>query len=322
MLLLSFAVTSYGQYIESGGPKNSYKNTTVPVFMTNLVKADDIPETFDWGNVGGKSYLTAMRNQHIPQYCGSCWAFGAVSALQDRIKIQRKGMGEDVTIAVQHILNCQGGGSCYGGSHFDAYNWMQNNEVAFEDANPYSACSSDSKAGLCPHGEWTCESPNIARTCGGFPEMGGKCVGLSHYPNITVAEYGQVPNDPTKIQIELMKKGPLACGVNANPLRDYESGVFTDDSAGSDIDHVVSIVGWGVDNGVPYWRVRNSWGSYWGEMGFFRVKRGTGTLGLEQECAWATPGQVSSTNFPCHEDGSNCVDERKEREENEELIFA
>jgi len=311
-MVFLFLSLTVGQYIDPPETlKNSYGNATNLAFMRQY-NEDDIPEAFDWGNVGGRSYLTSMRNQHIPQYCGSCWAHGAVSALQDRIKIARKGLGEDITISIQHILNCQGGGTCYGGSHYEAYRWMQENEVAFEDANPYTACSADSKAGLCAHGEWTCEAHNIARTCSSFPEMGGKCVGLTHYPNVTVSEYGQVPNDPAKLQVELMTNGPLACGVNANPLRDYEGGIV--ESGDPDIDHVVSIVGWGVDDGVPYWRVRNSWGSYWGEMGFFRVKRGENALGLEQECAWAKTAHFTESNYPCHEDGANCLEEPAEDE--------
>merc|ERR1719301_272096 len=69
----------------------------------------------------GVNYLTPSLNQHIPQYCGSCWAHGSVSALGDRIKIARGGKGFDINLAVQHILNCGGVGSCYGGSVIGPY---------------------------------------------------------------------------------------------------------------------------------------------------------------------------------------------------------
>lgn len=307
-LLPTLAAARISEYINDPSiVRNNY--TEAPAFWLNT---GDLPETFDWGNRDGRSFLTSMRNQHIPQYCGSCWAHGAVSALQDRIKIARGGRDTDYEISIQHILNCQGGGTCKGGSHFGAYQWMKENDVAMEDANPYTACSADLNSGLCSSGEWTCTPINVARTCGGFTEYGGTCVGLTHFPNVTVAEYGEVPSEVEKIKAEIFARGPIACGVNANPLRDYEGGVY-DGDASADIDHVVSIVGWGTQAGTPYWRVRNSWGSYWGEMGFFRVKMGENKLGLEAECAWAT-ARYSEHNFPCHEDGANCVTPAREEE--------
>jgi cathepsin X len=134
-------------------------------------------------------------------------------------------------------------------------------------------------------------------------------------PNATVAEYGTYTflTDPSgivhKIQAEIYARGPIATGVNAEPLVKYTGGRVEDTKFWHMmVNHVVSIVGWETDpdTGNVYWIVRNSWGQYWGEMGYFRILAGHNALGIEMEAAWATPGAFTVHNFPCYEDGANC----------------
>jgi len=271
-----------------------------------MLGAEEVPKSLNWCNKDGVNYCTKSLNQHLPQYCGSCWAHGAVSALGDRIKIARKGKGIDINLSVQHILNCGNVGSCYGGSVTGAYQWIHSisktgTGISYDTANPYLACSSDSKEGLCSHADWTCKPENVARTCSTFVSMGGNCGALNRYPNATISEYGQV-SGASNMQMEIMTNGPIACGIDASPILNYTGGIISD--PGAEVDHVVSVVGWGVQGSQQYWLVRNSWGEYWGEMGFIRVA--FGALQLETQCSWATLQDFTETNFPCYEGGENC----------------
>jgi cathepsin X len=282
-----------------------------------LLGAGEVPSEFNWCNFHGKgkdntNYCTMSRNQHIPQYCGSCWAHGSVSALGDRIKIQRKAQGIDINLAVQHMLNCGNIGSCYGGSVDGPYQWIKHLSdttdagIGYETAQPYMACSSDSTGGFCKAADWTCKPANIARTCGSFSSEGGECTGLSSYPNATISDYGSI-SGKASMQKEILARGPLACGIDAGPLLNFESGIIKNEAA--DVDHVISVVGWGEDEkDGGYWWVRNSWGEYWGEMGYVRVAYGS--LGVESQCAWAVPKAFTTledgNQIHCHEGGDNC----------------
>ena len=116
-----------------------------------------------------------------------------------------------------------------------------------------------------------------------FAGMGGKCVEIDVFPNATVAEYGMVPTedatDPNydvvkAIQSEILVRGPVAATNNAEPIVEYQGGVFTDESHSQQTNHIVSIVGWGEfddsdstdgsdSKKETYWIIRNSWGQYW-----------------------------------------------------------
>ena len=109
------------------------------------------------------------------------------------------------------------------------------------------------------------------------------------------------------MQKEIYNRGPISCGIDASPILDYTGGIATDD--GEAVDHVISVVGWGKDEKEgQYWIVRNSWGEYWGEMGYIRVK--FGALHLEDQCAWAVvdtfTAQENGNQVHCYEGGENC----------------
>lgn len=275
----------------------------------DLSEPETYPDSFNWCDKDGVNYCTVSLNQHIPQYCGSCWAHGTISALSDRIKIKRNAKGTDVLLSVQHVLNCGNVGSCHGGTVDGAYQWIKDisektgSGVSYFTSNPYVACSSESKEGFCQHVDTTCKPENVARTCATF---GVPCVALDRYPNATVSDYGSISGKQGMMK-EIYSRGPIACGIDASKIEDYQTGIAKGWSFM--VDHVISVVGWGTDpeEGM-YWLVRNSWGEYWGEQGYIRVK--AGALALEQQCAWAVPGDFTAPDMNndvhCFEGGENC----------------
>jgi len=163
--------------------------------------AETLPDSFNWGDVNGVSYLTHSLNQHIPQYCGSCWAHGAVSALADRIKIARLGQGDDINLSIQYILNCGDAGSCHGGYHVTTYEFIKKvGYIPYDTCNPYMACSSESTDGFCPHLDTTCTAQNTCKTCDTFAGMGGSCSEIDYFPNATVVEYGMIDLDDSVVE--------------------------------------------------------------------------------------------------------------------------
>lgn len=104
----------------------------------------DLPANYFWGNVNGTNFLTYQRNQHIPVYCGSCWAFAATSALSDRIKIARKAQWPDINLAPQVLISCElPDEGCHGGDARTAYEWIHKNNITDETCSPYQAFGHD-----------------------------------------------------------------------------------------------------------------------------------------------------------------------------------
>jgi len=284
-------------------------DTTRPSLRGPLVQAS--PQSFTWSNVQGINYLTKNLNQHIPVYCGSCWAHGSISALADRIKIARKAQWPDINLSIQFLLNCQMGGSCNGGDHLATYKAIKEyGSIPYDDCMIYQACSSDSKEAQCQENrkDFECTPLNTCKTCDTFTSRGGSCYPITHYPNATISEFGAVKG-ADDMKTEIYKNGPIACGINAEEIVDYQGGVLNLPHQLKMINHIISVVGWGYDQSLDkqYWIIRNSWGSYWGELGFMRLVAGENQLGIEKSCAYAIPQSWTIQNVPCYEDGSNCA---------------
>jgi len=263
------------------------KNNNVrPVVTEELeqIPLDSLPANFTWGNINGINYLTLVRNQHIPNYCGSCWAFAATSALSDRIKIKRNASWPDIQLAPQVLLSCERPDlGCNGGDPLSAFEYIYNYSISDETCSNYLArgwtnganCTQFIKCGNC------------------MPSKG--CFNTASYYIYSVSQYGPVSGEQNMMN-EIYQRGPITCGISAASIVNYTGGLIWDKTNDTNVDHAVSVVGWGTfPNGTSYWIVRNSWGSYWGENGFFKIVKGINNLGIESDCAWAVPKDTWTT---------------------------
>lgn len=242
----------------------------------DYIDASTLPAAWDWRNIDGQNLVSKDLNQHIPQYCGSCWAHGSSSSIADRIKILRKGAWPDINLAIQFILNCgtSVAGSCDGGSAEGAFQFMQSG-IPEDTCMQYEA------------DDLACTPINTCRNCVG-PPGSGTCFAQTNYTSYYVDEYSDI-SGVSNIQAEIYARGPVAAGIDATVLENYTGGIITATQP-ANIDHIISIVGWGTDATVgPYWICRNSWGQYWGEDGWFRIVMGQDALGIEDMVSWGTP---------------------------------
>jgi len=259
-------------------PGHTMKSWVTEAEPWEYVDMSTIPTDFDWRNVNGQNLVTKDLNQHIPVYCGSCWAHGAMSSLADRIKIIRMAAWPDYNLAIQYILNCgtSVAGSCHGGSATGAFQFVKDHGIPLDTCLPYEAK------------DFECSAINTCRNCKG-PADKGTCWAQQNYTKIYVDQYGHVSNNVSSIMAEIATRGPVAAGIDATVLENYKGGIITTTTP-ANINHVVSIVGFGTTStGTQYWIARNSWGQYWGENGWFRIIRGKDALGIERSVSWAVP---------------------------------
>jgi len=265
------------KFIDPETPCRTNKGNHGPMNPGAPLEPIELPETHIWNNVDGVNYLTNLKNQHIPQYCGSCWAHAATSAVSDRIKIARKAQWPDINIAPQVLISCSGDDGCHGGEAYNAFEWMAKNEITDETCSIYRARGHD-------NGQ-ECSQMTTCENC--MP--GEPCFAQDNYKVYGTELYGKVSGEEAMMQ-EIVQRGPIACGIAVpEDLETYNGGIYEDTTGDMEIVHDISIVGYGVEDGKKFWTVRNSWGTHFGEEGFVRVIRGTNNIAIESDCAWATP---------------------------------
>ena len=114
------------------------------------------------------------------------------------------------------------------------------------------------------------------------------CWATPKYPVWKVPQYGPV-SGADNMKAEIFVRGPISCGIMSTAkFHSYTGGIFAESNFDIKINHEVSILGWGVSDGIEYWIGRNSWGTYWGESGFFRIQMYNNNNGIETDCSWGT----------------------------------
>jgi len=223
-----------------------------------IVLSSPEPESHDWRAYGA---VSGVKDQG---QCGSCWAFSTVGNIEGQYAIKYKQMK---LFSEQQLVSCDNyDGGCQGGWMERAMTYIQyNGGLTTSDVWPYY--SGNNNAGYC----YQISQNQVA---------------------VQVVKSEILSTDETEIKKALYSRGPLAVVLNAGAsLQYYVKGIIdlsSYDCNPWNLDHAVLIVGYGTENGKDYWIVKNSWGYWWGENGFFRIARGKGTCGINAHVVTAT----------------------------------
>ena len=244
--------------------------------------SDPIPE-IDWREKDKVNYLTYVKNQHIPVYCGSCWAQAAASVLADRANIQKLQQNKPFpkrNLSVQAIINCKVGGSCFGGDSTLLFQKGQDWRIPVETCQTYQSRNPES---------FDCD-PKLV--CSGMSSNPDQPIIYKNYAGFRVTDWKRVRGAANIKQA--LQTGPIVCDFQVNQefvkyKKEEKLNIWTKNFDYLEINHAVSVVGWGRLGDTEYWIVRNSWGREWGYDGFFYIKAGENILGIESECSYADP---------------------------------
>ena len=254
------------------------------------LKNNDLPESYDPRDKYPKcESLNEVRDQ---ANCGSCWAFGGVEAMSDRICIH-SGQKLQTRVSAQNLLACctSCGFGCDGGLPSSTWRYWQNTGITTGDlygdnktCQPYFLPPCDhhieGSHGACPP---TVDTPECKTDC----SDGNK---KEYSSELTYGENAYSISGENNIMQEIYENGPVEGSFLVyEDFVTYKSGVYqhvTGEYLGG---HAIKILGWGVEDGVKYWLCVNSWNEEWGDKGFFKIKRGNNESGIENNAYAGMP---------------------------------
>jgi C1A family cysteine protease len=190
---------------------------------------------FDWRD---KGVVGPVKNQGG---CGSCWSFGTIATVESALAIKAGG-GPVPVLSEQSLVSCDTSNSgCNGGWYTGAYNWLTANGLYDQAAYPYEARAT------------ACKASTVAKS------------------TKTIKGHTSAYGSDAKILSQL-KKGPAAIAIDANNLQFFGNGIMRAANCTDRVNHAVVLVGIGKDaaTSTNFWIIRNSWGSTWGDKGYYR----------------------------------------------------